>query len=139
MALYSPQDLMEWLDLEQEVALKVFSLPNRVLATEEVRRDVGEDKYDDVKANQSQGDGEYDRIAAAEALRALAAYLGNRGALRLSRKGGLVQDIGLINQQQTIRKLLSQGQVEKVQSRLRSQAEDLLGDLIRDESQVWAI
>lgn len=137
MALFTQQNLEDWLHLPSGIAAEVDSGLNQKKAEREVRRLVGDTEYDDTESNKSAGDDEYDRIAQAEVLIAFATYIGNRGAIRLSQSGGLVQDLGMVNQQQTIRQLLSQGQAEQVQGRLRQQAEDVLDDLLAAESTIW--
>jgi hypothetical protein len=139
VALFTQQNLEDWLHLPTHVAAEVSTDLNERKAEREARSLVTSDTYDRIESNQSAGESEYDRLAQAEALFAVATYIGNRGGLRLSEKGGLVRDLGLINQQQTIRQLLRQGQVEQVQGRLRQQAEGLVGDLAGAASHVWAV
>jgi len=139
MALFSAEDIRNWLELDLEVALQVANPLNASLAEREVRGLVTKGKYEDVEANKAAGDDEYDRIAQAEALMAFASYIGNRAGLRLSEKGGLVRDLGMVNQQTTIRQLLSQGELEEVQGRIRQQAKDILDDLIDASGTVWGI
>lgn len=139
MALYTQQNLQDWLGLTADVAAKVDTPLNAAIAKEEVRDDVSEDKYDEVESGQSAGSDEYDRIAQAEALHALASFIGNQGAIRMSEQGGLVQDLTVHNAE-TIRQLLSQGQTEAVQRRLRQQAKTVLGeDLLDPSATTWAI
>lgn len=139
MALFSTADVIDWLDLDPDLAIKIDTAINRSYATEEARRLVGGDAYDDIEASQTAGDKDYDRVAQAEVLLAFASYIGNRGGIRVSAKGGLVRDLGIVNQQQTIRQLLTQGQVEQVQGRLEQQAEQVLGDLVTSDSFVWGV
>ena len=139
MALFSTKNIHEWLHLPLDVAKDINTGLNRKLAEREVRRLVTSDDYDDIASSKSEGDDEHDRIAQAEMLVAFAEYIGNRGSIRLSEKGGLVRDLGIVNQQTTVRQLLSQGEIEDVQGRLRQQAKDVLDDLIDASGTVWGI
>ena len=139
MALIDWGDIHKWLQVPQEVAQDVDNGLNPTLAEREVRRLVTSSEYDNIASNKASGDDKYDRLAQAEALLAFAEYIGNRGSIRLSEKGGLVRDLGIVNQQQTIRQLLSQGEVEDVQGRLRQQARDVLDELIDASGTVWAV
>jgi len=140
MALFSAGNVKQWLHLPMDTAQEVASGLNEKKAEREARQVVGNDDYDDIESGKSPGDDEYDRLAQAEVLFAFASYIGNRGGIRVdSGKGGLVEDFGIVNQQQTVRKLLSQGQVEQVQGRLRQQAEDVLDDLISANAYVWGV
>lgn len=139
MALFGPSQFADWLDLDLELASKAASGLNRKYAEREVRRLISDTDYDDIASSKSEGDDKWDRVAQAEALFAFSSYIGNRGGIRLSQKGGLVRDLGIVNQQQTIRQLLTQGQIEQVQDRLESQAKELLGDLISSDAYVWGV
>ena len=139
MALCNAAQIHSLLHLDQELALDVASSLNLTQATRQVRNLVTKGEYDRIAENKGPGDDEYDRIVQAEVLFAFAAFIGNRGGIRLSQKGGLVRDFGLIDQGDTIRQLLTQGQIEEVQGRLRSQAKTVLDDLIDSSGQVWAI
>lgn len=139
MALFTQANLEAWLHLPSDIAAEVDSPLNQKFAEREARRLVDTDEYDDIRDNKASGDDEYDRLAQAEALLAFSSYVGNRGGIRLSDKGGLVRDLGIINQQQTIRQLLTQGQIEDVQSRLQAQAKGVLDDLITSDATVWGV
>lgn len=139
MALFTQQNIEDWLHLPSDIAAEVDTGLNQKAAEREARRLVDTDEYDRIESNKSAGDDEYDRIAQAEALLAFSSYIGNRGGIRLSGKGGLVRDLGMVNQQQTIRTLLSQGELEEVQGRLRQQAENVLDDLITADANVWGV
>ena len=139
MALATEQDIIDNLHLDAEVAMDVAAPVNLSRAERQLREWLTDVDYEDIRDNKQAGDDEYDRVAQAEALVAFASYIGNRGGIRLSQKGGLVRDLGLVNQQQTIRQLLSQNQIEQVQGRLLSQAEALLDDLRSAESILWAL
>lgn len=139
MALFTQQNLQDWLHLPSDIASEVDTGLNQKRAEREARRLVDSDQYDDIESNKSAGDDEYDRLAQAEALLAFSSYIGNRGSIRLSDKGGLVRDLGIVNQQNTIRQLLSQGQIEEVQGRLRAQAESVLDDLVTSNANVWGV
>lgn len=139
MAVAKATDLVDELHLPKDTAVEVGAEINLLAAETQVREWVTPEEYDRITSNKARGDTDYDRLVYAEAILAFVEYIGNRGGIRLSQKGGLVRDLGLVNQQQTIRQLLSQGQIEEVQGRMRQQAKQLLGDLVDPNQHVWGI
>jgi hypothetical protein len=139
MALTSVEHIHNELRLPLDTAQEVAQSLNLMAAETQVKEWVTSGEYDRITSNKSEGDAEYDRLVYSETLLAFASYIGNRGAIRLSEKGGLVRDLGMVNQQTTIRQLLSQGEVEEVQGRLRDQAKDILGDLLDSNQIPWAV
>ena len=135
MAKITITDLEDRLQLDTDIAERVILSFAPRAAEREVRALISDQTYDDVVDEDEEA---LDRLKDAEALLAFASYIGARGGVRLSEQGGLVRDLGIINQQQTIRQLLSQGEVERVKGRLRAQAERILDDLTDPASILWA-
>jgi hypothetical protein len=139
MAVADVGSLYKQLNLPLEIAEDAATGLNLLAAETEVRDWVTTGEYDRITSNKKKGDTEYDRLVYAETILCFVEYIGNRGGVRLSQKGGLVRDLGLVNQQQTIRQLLSQGEVEEVQGRMREQAKQILGDLVDSNQQLWGV